>query len=277
MKSEVYVTSVFEAPDYKAFLQGWIKERPKGGRGESRRMAEQLGVSTTLVSQVINGEKHFTMETASDLCDHMRLSERETDHFMLLVDLARAGSEGLRRRLRRRVDQSRMTARKLSERVEKDRDLTNEQSSIYYSHWVYTGVTNLMAVESHLTIDQLAERLQAPAHLIGRVMAFLLESGILINKNGTYEVGVKLTHIGADSPLVVKHHQNWRLRGFDRMPYAHESKTDLFYTAPMSLSQEVAEKIRADLPAYIERIVNKWVGPSTSEVVRCLNIDWFSY
>jgi len=28
------------------------------------------------------------------------------------------------------------------------------------------------------------------------------------------------------------------------------------------------------LPSFIEKI-NKWILPSESEVVRCLNIDWF--
>jgi hypothetical protein len=31
------------------------------------------------------------------------------------------------------------------------------------------------------------------------------------------EVGPKLTHVGADSPFVIKHHQNWRLKGFNQM------------------------------------------------------------
>lgn len=51
---------------------------------------------------------------------------------------------------------------------------------------------------------------------------------------------------------------------------------DLFYTAPMSLSKEVAERIRTQLPELIKQIIDQ-VGPSESEVVRCLNIDWFEY
>lgn len=58
------------------------------------------------------------------------------------------------------------------------------------------------------------------------------------------------------------------------MPYVDNK--NLFFTMPMSLSEEVADKVREDLPAYIEKIA-KWVGPSPSQVVRCLNIDWFEY
>ena len=266
--------SVFESRDYKAFLKAWIEARPRAGRGESRRIAAKLGVSTTLVSQVINGDKNFTMEAASDLCDHLALSDRETDHFLLLVDHARAGSHGLRQRIKRRIDASREAARKLSERVERDRDLSETEAAVYYSHWIYTGLTNWIATQPHASVDQIAERLKMPPQMVAKVLSFLVESGILVNKGGSFDIGVKRTYIGADSPLVVKHHQNWRLQGFNRMPFT--DKQNVFYTFPMSLSAEVADRIRADLPAYVEKLT-KWIVPSPSEVVRCLNIDWFEY
>jgi uncharacterized protein (TIGR02147 family) len=266
--------TVFEAKDYKSFLKTWIDQRPKGGRGESRKMAEKLHVSTTLVSQVINGDKHFTMETASDLCDHLGLTERETDHFLLLVDYARAGSHGLKLRIWRRIEASREAARKVSERIKRDKDLSETQAATYYSHWIYSGLTNFIAVQPAASIDEMAERMKVPAPLVARVMSFLVESGILVHKEGKYDIGFKTIYLSNESPLVVKQHQNWRIQAFNQMAFS--TKQNCFFTMPMSLSVEVAEKIRADLPDYIEKI-SKLVGPSPSETLRCLNIDWFEY
>ena len=50
----------------------------------------------------------------------------------------------------------------------------------------------------------------------------------------------------------------------------------LFYTSPMSLSVEAAQHIRRMLPTLLEE-VSRIVGPSASETVYCLNIDWFEY
>ena len=268
------MVSVYNFDTYKAFLQAWIAERPKGGRGEARRMADRLGLSTTLISQVLNGDKHFTSEAASDLCDHLGLDEKEADHFLLLVEHARAGSHGLKKRLERKIQDAKKDAQKLSERMKEDRTLTEAESAIYYSHWVYTGITHLIACEPRLSMEAMAERLQLPLHSVAKVMNFLLQSGLIVNREGELTMGLKHIHVSAESPLVVKHHMNWRLRAFDRMPYTRDA--DLFLTAPMSLSRDVAEKIRTELPNFIEQIV-KWVGPSPSEVVRCLNIDWFDY
>jgi len=269
------MVSVFEAKDYKEFVKSWIEARPKGGRGEARRMAEKLGISTTLVSQILNGDKHFTMEAANDLCDHMGLSDREAEHFLLLVEYERAGTHRLKARIQKKIDKSREAALELSRRF-KDvrRELTPTESATYYSHWAYTGIVNWIATKPDASVDEIADRLKLPVSLVSRVLSFMIESGILINRGGWYEIGTRNTYTGPDSPLVVKHHQNWRIQGFNRMPY-HDKK-DFFITAPMSMSQEVADKIRAELPKFIEKI-SEWVDPSPSEVVRCLNIDWFEY
>jgi hypothetical protein len=44
----------------------------------------------------------------------------------------------------------------------------------------------------------------------------------------------------------------------------------------MSLSKDVADQVLKALPDFVEKIT-KWVAPSPSEVVRCLNIDFFDY
>jgi uncharacterized protein (TIGR02147 family) len=266
--------NIFEASDYKQFLRKWVTDKPGGGRGEYRRMAESLRVSTTLISQVINGDKHFSLELAHELCAFLALNEREADFFLLLVEYSRAGSHGYKARLKTRIERTRDDALALAKRVQSERDLSAAESAIMFSHWTYSAVINLIACDPHLTTELLAARLKAPVSLLVQVMDFLERAGILIRTKNTWEIGPKHFHLRKDSPLVVKHHQNWRLQGFNTMPYQNE--TDMFYTAPMSMSEETAEQIRRELLTTIER-VNKWVVPSPSKTVRCLNVDWFAY
>lgn len=133
---------------------------------------------------------------------------------------------------------------------------------------------NLIATDNSLTIDSISHRLQIPRNQIQKILDFLLETGLCELQQNKYIVGAKRTHLGYDSPLVTKHHQNWRIQGFNKMNFSEEK--NLFYTAPMSLSKEAAEKIRQELPTFIEKI-NKLVVESDSETVRCLNIDYFEY
>lgn len=265
---------VFEAENYKDFVRSWVESRPGGGRGEYRRMAEALGVSTTLISQVINADKQFSLENANELCEFLGLNDREADFFLLLVEFARAGSHGYRRRLEKRLAQAREEALKLSRRLQNDRDLSPVQTATYYSDWAYTATTNFIACAPETDIDSLAKRLHVSRAQAARVIEFLLESGILVRSDSRLEIGAKHTFLPRESPFVSKHHQNWRLQGFQKMN--RQLSDDFFYTAPMSLSAETALQIRKELPNFIEKIM-KWVGPSPSEIVRCLNVDFFDY
>ena len=151
------VINLFEAPDYKQFLRGWVQSRPGGGRGEYRRMAGLLGVSTTMISQVVNGEKHFSLENANELCEtFLALNERESDFFLLLVEHDRAGSHGYRRRLEKRISKARTEALKLDERVRNDRNLSELETGTYYSDWTYTATTHFLACSPATGADVLA-------------------------------------------------------------------------------------------------------------------------
>lgn len=266
--------SIFEFSDYRAFLRGWIKARPKNGRGELRRMADALNVNPSLLSQALSGSKSLSLEMAAELAEYLSLTDKESDYFLTLVEFERAGSVKLRKHLKARIEAAQKEASRIAGRVHVDRELSNETKSIYYSSWVYTGIRNLVAVKGFGDIAHLSARLQLPKAAVSRAVEFLLEHGLCRMEKGQLTYGPAWTHIPADSPLVVKHHHNWRLRALTKMD--DPSEENLFFTGPMSLSAEAAESVRKLLPGWIEK-VQKIAGPSTSETVRCLNIDWFEY
>lgn len=89
--------------------------------------------------------------------------------------------------------------------------------------------------------------------------------------NGRYIRSEKNTHIEADSPLAIRHHQNWRAKTFE----LHEKMTaeDLVSTAPISISSKDIPKIRKILLEAIAEI-SKVVEASPPEEITYLGIDW---
>lgn len=265
---------VFEFKDYKKFVNNWIKDQPKGGRGQIRKMADHLRVSTTLLSQVLKGEKHFSLETAAELTDYLGLNDKETEYFILLIEHQRAGAFKLKQILAKKLEREQQNGAQLQNRLKKDRQLTDVEKMQFYSSWMYSGVRLLSALPEMSSAKVISDRLNVPLTLINDVIQFLLENNLCVLKNNKLTYGTYSTHIGKDSPFVVKHHQNWRLKGFQSMELRRDE--DLFFTQPMALSLEAAEKIRLMLPGIIEEI-HAIAGPSESETVRCINIDWFEY
>lgn len=266
--------SIFEYNEYKGFLKEWIEAQPKNGRGLIRRMADHLRISPTMMSHILSGDKHFSMETANDLTSFIGMDESEAEYFLLLVSHAKAGSFSLRERFRKKIISEQRKAAEISKRVKADADLPNIAKTVFYSHWLYTGIRNMTACPDFQNIDDIAKHLNLPRATIKKVTEFLVKNELCLEKNGKLIPGPKQTHVGHQSPLVSRHHQNWRLQSFSKMIDADDK--NLFFTAPMSLSHETAELIRQKIPGFIEEII-KLVRPSPSETVRCLNIDWFDY
>jgi uncharacterized protein (TIGR02147 family) len=264
--------SVYDFKDYREFLNTWVDSQDI--RGIKGRMAEAIGVSSTLISLILKGDKQLSMEQASEACDYIGMNERETDYFFLLVEYGRAGSHSLKQKLLKRLKDQQQQAQKISNRVKKDTDLTDQEKAIYYSSWIYTAVRNLSALGEHNDVQSIAQRLNVAPAVAAKAVDFLIAHGLCEWKDGKLHYGHGYLHVDADSAFVVKHHQNWRLRGFQTMDQYNDK--NLFFTLPMSLSKEAVIEIRQILPKVIDQVL-KIMGPSPSEELYCFNIDWFKF
>lgn len=265
---------IFEYRDYREFMVELLHSMPKRGHGVLTQWAKALRVSIPLMSQILKGIKGMTHEMADDLSRHLGLSEKELDYFLLLVDYDRAGTPTLRTHLKKKITEAQAESRQLKNRIKEVVELSSEARAIYYSSWIYSGIRNLVACEEIKNVEDLSLRLNLPRPVVVQLVEFLMKFGLILETPEGLEYGPQSTYISSNSPLVQKHHQNWRLKGIQRMDVKNEE--NLFYTSPMSLSLELANKVRKRLVDVIQE-VQKEVGPSPSEVVRCLSIDWFDY
>lgn len=264
--------SIYDFRPYREYLVTWIEaQKTPGLKG---RMARALGVSSSLVSQVLAGAKSFTADQTSELADFLGLTENETDYLHLLVEYDRAGTHKYREKLERKIKALQDQSRKIGKRVPRHKELSDEQKAVYYSSWLFTGVRNLTAVPGFDDVPSLAKHLGVEPAVVTRIVRFLLTNGLCREENGRLTYGPASLHVDRESPFVNKHHQNWRVQALQKMESGRDD--DLFFTSPMSLSRDAAEEIRRLLPTFIQSVM-KIAGPSDSETAACLNIDWFSY
>jgi uncharacterized protein (TIGR02147 family) len=268
------VFSIFEFSNYRSYLDGWIESIGERSYGSKGRIAEALGVSSSLISQVLKGEKTLTPDQTSVLCDFLGLNEIESDYLHLLVEFDRAGGHRYREKLQRKLKHLQDQSRRIGKRVPRNKELNDEQRAIYYSSWLYTGIRNLAAVPGLNQAEVIAEHLHLETAVVTRVLRFLVENGLCREENGKVTYGPASTHVDKESPFVNKHHQNWRFQAISHME--RKLDRDVFFTSPMSLSREAAEEVRKLLPRFIQGIM-KISGPSASELTACLNIDWFEF
>jgi uncharacterized protein (TIGR02147 family) len=266
--------SIFEFTNYREYIGAWIGSQGSAGYGVKGRIAEALGVSSSLISQMLKGEKTLTPDQTSDLSDFLGLNEIESDYLHMLVDFDRAASPRYREKLKKKIGVLQQQSRQIGKRVPRNKELTDEQKAIYYSSWLYTGIRNLTAVPDLSLTNAIAEHLHLEAGVVNRIIRFLIENELCKEENGRITYGPASTHVDRESPFVNKHHQNWRFQAIQHME--RRRNEDIFFTSPMSLSRAACEEIRTLLPTIIQNVM-KISGPSPSEVAACLNIDWFEY
>ncbi len=265
------IKKVFDFSGYREYVLIRIKSLPKGGRGEFQKIALALRMHTTQVSQVFNGKKDLTFDQACLLAEYFGLNELETDFFLKLVELSRAGTDHAARVYRRQLEKLKTESEKVTNRILQDRHLKEEERAIFYSSWSYSAIRLLSSIPNFRSVDAISTKLGLSKKQVSRALGFLLKTGLCIEGPTGPEMGPKNTHIEAESPLVTRHHLNWRLKAMSR--FENLGANELAFTAPVSVSRADIPKIRAKLLATIEDVA-KLVRDSESQELACLNLDW---
>ena len=267
--------NLFTFDSYKDYVNGWISNQPKSGHGLLGRLAKHLLVHPVVMSQVFRGSRDLTLEQAASVTAFVGLSDIERDYFLLLVNRDRAGTRELQAILDRQIKVLRKDSKELKTRIQ-HKALADDQKAIFYSHWYYSAIRLSLSIPGIQSASAIAEHLSLSPELVVRVLRFLLDCGLVTKHEGQLQMGPSVTHVGHDSPFVARHHTNWRLQGLRALDRnSSTSENSLFYSGPMALSEFAALNIRNDVVSLIER-ATKVAAHSDSEVLRCLNLDWFS-
>lgn len=263
--------SLFEFYSYRVFLQNYVRHLPKS-RGTLKAWSKHLGVHTTLVSQVMMGRRDFSEEQALDLTEYLGFSQFEKEYFLELLRLERAGSNQLKKHYSQRIAELKKSALQLSKRIETERKLTEQESSLFYSSWIYSAIRLSCTIGDGLTIDEIVYKLKIPRSQITKALEFLRECNFVKLTDNRYQIGTQYTHLGKESSYLPRHHSNWRVKALQKID--HLTDKELMYTAPFSISEKHFDELRENLVQTIQEFLKK-VKSSEGETVACLNIDLF--
>ncbi len=263
--------------DYKAFLKALIKTYPKGGRGQSRRLAEHLGVAPIVVSQILARDRHFSPDQALRATKHFGMDEKTSEYFVFLVSYARAETKDLKTFYRDKLDRMRKESEDVKNLVRQSKKILSEENKgIYYSDWYFAAVHTLTSIEEYQTVDSLSEYLGLSRTKVGDIVSFLIETGICIDGPGGKVLrGTTSIHVDSKSPFVNCHRRNWRDKAKEK--FSSLSEEDLFISSVVAISEKDAELFRKSLLQLVQTFSKEVVPPSPEETTRCLNIDWFKF
>jgi uncharacterized protein (TIGR02147 family) len=264
--------SVFEYQDYRVYIQDRVKNLHKGGRGVKAKLAEYLGVNSTLISQILSGDKDFTIEQAKKSTDFFGLSKLDSDYFILLVQIQRAGTFDLKQYFIEKAAQVKKESLKLSKRMSAKKSLTDLEKSVFYSSKLYSSIHLFTSIKEGKTLEEIETKFKLTRVRANEIVLFLLNAGFISESMGVYRMEEKFTHLEKGSPFLLNHHTNWRVTAIDKAE--NLSEEEMMYTGNLSLSRSDFLKVREELVAALQKII-KTVQASPAEELANLNIDLF--
>lgn len=144
---------VFEAASYREFLREVLAEKKKQRKSYSlRAFARDLGVSSSLLSDVLLEKSNFSAASLERIAERLKLGESESEFFLLLAshDLERTKKGKARILAQIHADRRRR---------EKPREL-EEATYGQITDWFYSGILELAHLENFVaTVRASAQRL----------------------------------------------------------------------------------------------------------------------
>ena len=269
---EAVKSTIYDYWDYKEYLSHLLS--PTGaGRGLRTKLAQEIGVQSAFVSQVLKQKVHFSLEHAMKVSRFLRHSEAEARYFMLILEFARAGSEELRRFFQAQIEEVHTKRLQIEKRLDVKQSLSLENQLVYYSSWYYAAIHVLLSIPSLQTKEALGSYLRIDPSRISECLDFLCGCGLAEEKEGQFKIGNTRIHLPARSPLISKHHINWRVRTLEALEDLSPELT-LFFSGAITLSKADVAKVHQVLLDAVERTEGIY-RPSKEEVGYAINIDFY--
>src|SRR5262249_2988453 len=140
------------------------------------------------------------------------LNSLEKEYFVDLIHLGRASDLATKDFYSDQIAKKRERFLNLSERIKTQKVLDQKDQAKFYSHWYYLGIQILTSMEGYQKPETIAEALKIPIQKVMEALDFLVQMGLCVFDGNAYTLGTSKTYVGRDSPLVARHHTNWRLR-----------------------------------------------------------------
>lgn len=265
------MTSIYEFTDYRLYIEAQIKSSDASW-GLISKMAIAAECQRSQLSRVLSGRLHLTLDQAFGLTEFWQLNDDETQYFLKLVEMARAGRKSYRDQLAKEISQIQKSQEDLSRRLSQPPPPSSEIESFYYSNWTWAAIHILVSIPEYQNVKRISERLSLPVPMVEDTLHKLNQLGLVEKKGSVWSYTAQTTHLSKNSPHIVAHHSNWRSRAV--LDAQMSSSDGLHYTMVQSVSKKDFEKLKHSIIKMIENY-NRVAGASKEEELICFNCDFF--
>lgn len=246
--------------------------REENGWGKRTKLAKFIGCQSGFISQVLNGQTHFSLEHGPKINEFLGHSEEESHYFFLLLQEARAGTYVLKKYFQTQIKYIEEQRKKINQRIKVKSEISNEGKALYYSKWFYSAIHFIIAIPQYQTTEAISKRLKLPIRLVSKILQNLVDMK-LIKQNGLeYKIIETRIHLDSESPFISKHHINWKVEAIKSLEKEEEKNFD--YSSVIAISKEDASRMKEVLYQALENS-ESILRDSPEEEIYSLQMNFF--
>jgi uncharacterized protein (TIGR02147 family) len=265
-------SNIYEFLDYKKYLNDLIDSDQNHGRGKKKKLAEFIGCQVSHISNVLSGPGHFSAEQAEVVTRFFGLNPSETDYFLTLVQMNRAGTNELKQFYQNNLQEKSEKYLGLKNRLKMPDSLVEGQEARYYSSWHFAAVHVCTSIPGLQTRDALANKFNLSLRRTDEILNFLCETGLIKKEGIRFVISRPMLHLDKKSPNIFKHHTNWRLRAAAALDQFE--KSSLHYSSVVSISQKDIPKVQDIFSKALTEAINL-ISKSPEEECAVICLDLF--
>jgi uncharacterized protein (TIGR02147 family) len=243
-------------------------------RGLTRaELAAAMGCQAAYFSQVLKGRVHLTEDHGLKLCEFLDFSDAETEYFLILLRLARAGTPQLTRYLQQEraklLEKNTEVERHVAGRKQGERD---EITFYYSSSWIPSVIHIATSCEDLQTAEAIAERFGLPPDVVEHHLKQMERYGLVESDKKSWRHKGFSVHFPKGSHLDTQFQTTRRLLAMNALSFRR--KDQLHYSVLFSTDAKTHAALREILVNTIDDL-HRIVEPSPGEDVYCFCIDSF--
>lgn len=275
--------SLFNFTDHRFYLKAFVKDQ---GTGAKQKLSLGTGISPSLLSQVLTGERNLSAKQAFRFAQYLKFNKSEKEYWLLLNDFGRENPGEFKSYLQARIldMQSVFGANERLRVGLSSTTWSQEFVAVFYSSWHFVVAYCALATKPTWTAQSMAERLLISESRSQQVMDFFLENQIIesTSKSGHYKLTesgfVQIAGIDARTHRAAVSHNNKNMRNkamevMEAQQFLKE-KDAFNISFVVSLAESDYQEFKKELKKLIDKLHVKIASEKFEKIV-CFNADLF--
>lgn len=177
---------VFDYYSYRKFITDKISSFPANGSGLRKKLADDLGVSKSFISSVINSKSDISLSHSMKICKFFNFSMHEKRYFINLVQYEQSTDKDVKKHFFSIIHDVKAHSCWALNIDSEHVQLSDKVEEVYISNWYVAAIHSMLKIPIFQEVENIYRVMSLSKKKIDFALHFLLQNELIENRFGKY-------------------------------------------------------------------------------------------